>query len=254
MNRINYYGINGYPTAVLGGTKKVIGGSQNGNMYNSYVNIYNEQIEVPAVIDMNITVKRTNETTYKVTVTANEVYKYYTSDLKLRIAFNESDIEKSWFGMTKLDFVNRDMIDNSDGVDIDFSGNDTATFDFTFTLSNDVVRENCEVVAFIQHDQTKEVVNTIVDTLPGTITPSISFNKKDNNIIVYPNPVENTLYVKGFDSARKIEIRTITGQLIFSGNDLSVFENGFNTSNLTRGVYTVIVYNNNKASVLRFVK
>ncbi len=254
ISRINYYNIQGFPTAILDGTKIITGGSRDGNKYESYVNIYNKLIDVPTVVDMEMSVKRTDETSYKITVIANEVYKYYTSDLKLRIAVNESNIEESWQSMNKLDFVNRDMVDTPGGIDVNFSENSTATFNFTFTLPDDVVRENCEVVAFIQYDQTKEVVNTVVDTLSKKITPSIALNKKPDNIFIYPNPVENTLYIKGIDYAEKIEIRSTAGQLIFSGNDLSVFKNGFNTSTLICGVYTVIIYNKNNTQVLRFVK
>jgi len=92
------------------------------------------------------------------------------------------------------------------------------------------------------------------DTVSVTITEtSINYNKA-NNISLYPNPVKNTLYLKGVTAADKIEIRSITGKLIYSGTDVSIFKTGFNTANLKQGVYTVIIYNKNNANVLRFVR
>jgi hypothetical protein len=92
--------------------------------------------------------------------------------------------------------------------------------------------------------------DTVSVTIEGT---SVTFEKSDN-ILLYPNPVKNTFYLKGVTSADRIEIRNITGKLIYSGNDISIFRNGYNTTNLTSGVYTVIIYNKNNTKLLRFVK
>lgn len=251
--RIAYYGITGYPTAVIDGKASIVGGNRDGSMYESYLNAYNYFMTIPAVVDMDMTIVRTGETTYKATITTTEEFKYYTSDLKLRIALNESNIEESWFGMTEIDFVNRDMIQDAAGLDIDFSTETSHEFTVNFELSTEFVRENCELVAFVQHDGTKEIANSVVDTLPSHII-GVKYNQSANNISLYPNPVENNLYVKGIETADKIEVRSISGQLIYSGSDISLFNNGFNTSELASGLYTIIIYSNNEANVLRFVK
>ena len=201
---------------------------------------------------MSMTIESTGPTTCTATITTTEEYKYFTSVLKLRVALNESNISESWQGMTEVDFVNRDMIENSAGLDIDFSNVSSHEFTVNFEMSASYVRENCELVAFVQHDDTKEILNSVVSTIPEYV--GIDFNKTSNNISLYPNPVKNSLYIKGIDIADKIEVRSISGQLIYSGSDISVFKSGFNTSVLASGLYTIIIYSDNEANILRFVK
>ncbi|MBI9065962.1 MAG: Omp28-related outer membrane protein [Salinivirgaceae bacterium] len=251
--RIDYYGITSYPTAVVDGKIKIGGGSVTGTMYDSYLGAYENSIDIPAVVDMNMTVIRTSETDYTATITTTEEFTYFTEGLKLRVALTESNIEESWQGMSELNFLMRDMIEGAAGLDIDFSEVTSHEFVINFELASSFVRENCEVVAFVQHDGTQTIAQAVNDTLPSVIT-SIKYNKNALNASLYPNPVANELFVNGVENADKIEIVSISGQVIYSGSEISLFKNGFNTSELASGMYSVIIYKGNEASVLRFVK
>lgn len=62
---------------------------------------------------------------------------------------------------------------------------------------------------------------------------------------IYPNPVSDNLYINNFQSKNfYMQIFDIKGQLVFNQN---LFEqnNSISISNLQRGIYFVVIYNNN---------
>ncbi len=127
---------------------------------------------------------------------------------------------------------------------------DTIMNDLTYTDTNLAVGN---YNYFVRSYYSETGAYSMPDTIEVEIVTSINQNMA-NTILLYPNPVNNVLYVKGVEVADKIEVRSITGKLIYSGTDVSIFKNGYNTSDLVPGVYTVIIYNDNRAKALRFVK
>ena len=72
----------------------------------------------------------------------------------------------------------------------------------------------------------------------------------DNDFYVYPNPVNDLLNVKSNVAIEKMQIYTLTGQLLKTQN----FNSPIDISNLSSGVYLIKIYSNNKVSNLKFVK
>lgn len=253
LQRNSYYSINTYPTTVGDGKLVYSGGSRAGNLYPNVLNMYNQLVDVPSVIDINMTLTRTGEKTYQAKINASEVFKYYTSGLKLRVALTESHISKYWQGMTEVNFVMRDMMENAAGLDLDFSSDPNHEVTLDFELDDSFVAENCRLVAFVQHDGSSEVAQAVTSLLP---TQMVGFDKSkgDAEVSVFPNPVNNHLFIRGVDTADKIEIRSISGQLIYSGAGSDIITSGFNTSGLLPGTYTLLIYRNKQINVLRFVK
>jgi hypothetical protein len=74
---------------------------------------------------------------------------------------------------------------------------------------------------------------------------------EDKNIIVYPNPVKNTLFISGVMPDIKISIINSQGITVLS-NSLS--KNQIDVSGLKEGTYTIKFENNANVTLKRFVK
>ena len=71
-----------------------------------------------------------------------------------------------------------------------------------------------------------------------------------NNLKVYPNPVQNTLYIIGTVSPFKVHIYTVTGQEIFNYTNT----NQLDVSLLKQGMYFIKISENKKSTTFNFVK
>ena len=72
----------------------------------------------------------------------------------------------------------------------------------------------------------------------------------NNNLIVYPNPSVNTIYVNHGLNIRNYEIYNVTGQILIRCD----FSNIINISQLSSGVYYLKFYTDNEQFIRKFVK
>ncbi|HNS17607.1 MAG TPA: Omp28-related outer membrane protein [Bacteroidales bacterium] len=203
-SRINYYGVTGYPTAVFDGTLKVVGGDHSVSMYSQYLPKYNQRIAIPSSFTIAMEGENTCLVNYNVTVTINKVAEA-AGTLKLHAAVTESDLQISWQGMPELNYVERMMIPSHNGTPIDFTFSNTQVINLAFTVNSEWVRENSELVVFIQNTSTKEIlqgmkmdltdfpVTTLVDAAlldihnvgevncSGTVAPAITIRNNGLN-------------------------------------------------------------------------
>ena len=70
---------------------------------------------------------------------------------------------------------------------------------------------------------------------------SVEDNLKETNIIIYPNPSSDMIYIDGINSQKNIELFDLTGRKIISQN----YKNGINISDLNRGIYILNIQNQN---------
>lgn len=155
--RLNYYGITGYPTAWFDGQNPYVGGSSSNSLYSTYLSKVNYALSQPSsfTIDLSFTSTGNN---YDATMVIDKVDNYSGTNLVAHLALTESHIDESWQGMSELNFVNRGMFPNYNGTALDFSSGDQQTVNISFSLDDEYVRENCELVAFIQDADTKAVL------------------------------------------------------------------------------------------------
>ena len=82
---------------------------------------------------------------------------------------------------------------------------------------------------------------------------AINDNSNDgavSDVIIYPNPVQNILYVKGSSEAYSIEIYSLIGQLVKTVSNA----NEIDVSLLSQGVYLIRISNENVSTTQRFIK
>ena len=71
-----------------------------------------------------------------------------------------------------------------------------------------------------------------------------------SGVIIYPNPVQNIIYVKGNSEAYSIEIYSLIGQLVKAVSNV----NEIDVSLLSQGVYLIRISNENISTTQRFIK
>lgn len=155
--RLNYYGITGYPTAWFDGQNPYVGGSATNSLYSTYLSKVNNALSQPSSFTIDLSFTSTGND-YDVTMVIDKVDSYAGSNIVAHLALTESHIDESWQGMSELNFVNRGMFPNYNGTAVDFSGSNQQTVNLSFTLDDEYVRENSELVAFIQDNDTKAVL------------------------------------------------------------------------------------------------
>ena len=77
-------------------------------------------------------------------------------------------------------------------------------------------------------------------------------NKTDIDLTVYPNPCTNTLYIEQDQSIRRLEIYSLTGELLESQN-LQGINRASLTINLPAGLYFLVIYSKEQKATKRFM-
>jgi len=148
--RNSMYNVSAYPSVGFDGTRGYVGGSHTQSMYNNYLPIYNQLIDItsPATISMEVT---NDGLDYTVVVTVTKVGTITSVNNILYFFVTQSNIQQNWQGQTHLEHVNRLMVPDQNGSVIDFSGGDTQTVTLNFSMSASWPLEDCEFIAFLQN-------------------------------------------------------------------------------------------------------
>lgn len=246
--RLGYYSVMNFPTTIADGILTMAGGSATQSLYTYYLNMFNQRTNIPGIQNINIDIIGTGFNTYTATVTIEQTYPYLPTGLKLHTALTESNIPQNWFNQTELDHVLRKMYPDAAGTDLNFSQNNTQTFQFNFSTTG-FVKNNCEFIAFVQHDASKEVTQ-VARVKMSTVTGIDELS--GNNISIYPNPAQSflTLYSdgNGFVKITDLAGKTVLEKAVNSTEQFILIEH------LSKGVY-ILQYTNNKNSFTqKFVK
>ena len=157
--RIAYYGITGFPTAVFDGVDYYVGGSNTQSMYQYYLPIYEGRIGINSPLTVGIFGQNTGQD-YNLTVSVNRVATIPSDfdNLVLHVVLTESHIPFNWQGQTEVSFVERLMMPDENGTMVDLLNNQSINTGLSFTLDPSWVTDECELVAFIQNKNTKEIL------------------------------------------------------------------------------------------------
>jgi PKD repeat protein len=178
--RNSYYSVSGYPTAHFDGVLDYVGGSHTESMYPNYLPLYNQRMAVPS--DFTIDMYGDNDgSVYNIQLVINKVNGSWGS-LTVQLALTESEIVFSWQGQDHLNFVERLMSPDHFGTTVDFTNSNTATVDLQFTMDAGWVADNCALVAFVQNEGTKEILQGNMVTIPNlqTMQATAGFECSDN--------------------------------------------------------------------------
>lgn len=173
--RNSYYNITGYPTAWFDGSyNKVVGGSNTNTMYPQYKPIVDVRMTMQTDFTLEI-YGEPNGDDYDIVVRVNHVGDYSGGNLKVRLAVTESHIPYNWFSMTEMNFACRDMVPDQNGTSVDFSNDDQVDVELSFTFDDSWDADECEVIAFLQDDNNKEVLHSAHVMLNDMEPPAPTF-------------------------------------------------------------------------------
>ncbi len=167
----------------------------------------------------------------------------------LRIALVENNI--FWQAPNGVDWHNqvfRDMIPDPNGVEITPDNSGVFQTEVDFTIGEEIVLENAELVLFIQSTRDKEILQGYKAALSDFEINSIddSQNKPINKaeLFNYPNPFNSSTEIKFFlphNGQVKLEIYNLIGERIATplNDKLSAGEHSvlFRADNYSTGVY-----------------
>lgn len=232
--RNNYYNITGFPTAVFDGGQKIVGGNHTTSLYSSYLPIYEARKDVQSIFTLDMDVAPADASDIHVDVNMNKIFNYTTGNMKLHLAVTESDIQFAWQGQTELNFVCREMYPDFNGTAVDFSSNTNQTLSYDITLPSDWVQGNCELIAFLQDDNSQEVMQTAKFNLNG-----VGISANDPVLVsIYPNPATDHVTLSmGNTNIKNIDVYNTLGQLTHHISTDSK-EVNLNTSAWDNGIYT----------------
>jgi len=164
--RVSWYGISSYPTTKVDGIlTQVGGGGASSSNYAAYMPLYNQRIAVQSPFTIDLNWENTGGTSYVAHATITKVGTTTATNLKFVLALTESEINYSWQGMSQLNNVCRDMLPDQNGTVLDFSATSVITLDLPFTWNSTWVRNNCELVGFVQNFTSKEVLQGTKKTM-----------------------------------------------------------------------------------------
>lgn len=155
--RNNYYSISGYPTYFFDGILSVVGGSGTTSMYSYYVPKVNARNAILSDFTIDIQFIETDGN-YTATITVDNVGGNTSTGLVLQVTITESHLPITWGLSDEVNFVNRLMVPSQIGTALDFSGGSTQTVVLNFTTASFWDTDNCEIVAFVQKNSNKEIL------------------------------------------------------------------------------------------------
>jgi len=233
-----YYAITGFPTAFFDGTLSIVGGNATQSMYASYLPLYETRASKVSLFELNIEPEYLGGTNFNLTVNANNIYQYPGSNVVLHVICTESHIPVTWFVMDEINFVCRKMLPDHLGTAMDFNAQPNHTVTLPLNYSTWDV-ENCQVVAFLQDNTTKEILQaTRVDLglYVGIQNPEVAAN-----LSIYPNPATNQVNIATSGTLTQVRIMNSAGQLVYNqmvdGQMLQV-----NSESFTTGVYFIEIH------------
>ena len=157
--RNTYYGIPGYPTAIFDGVETFVGGDHTQSMYQYYWPIVDARDAIMSAFSVEIFGEHTN-LDYNILLKLNRLANIPPTwnNLVVHLTLTEKDIPFSWQGQTEVDYCERLMIPDQNGTPIDLISNNSLDVPLQFTMDASWVYDNCELGAFIQNLDTKEIL------------------------------------------------------------------------------------------------
>lgn len=157
--RNTYYGINGYPTAVFDGVDYFVGGSNTESMYQNYLPIYQNRKALMSAFSVDI-FGTNSGLDYNILVRLNRVANIPPTwnNLVVHFVLTETDIPFSWHGQTQVDYCQRLMIPDENGTAVDLLNNSYIEIPLSFNKNSTWITEKCQLSAFIQNLNTKEIL------------------------------------------------------------------------------------------------
>ena len=231
--RNNYYSITGFPTAMFDGLLSYVGGNHSASLYPQYLPLYQQRYAVASPLSIDIAGSSSGNA-YNLVLTVHKLSTITSTSLKLQVALTETNIPYNWQGQTHVDNVERLMVPDANGTTVSFASGDTQIITLSFTKDETWVTGNCEVVAFVQDNTTKEILNGSSVLLPQLVPYPVPNGRTgvtrydgqtnaspQNRIYLYPDGTIGSTFIFGMVETSFTDRGT--GYSYFNGGSWSSF-------------------------------
>jgi PKD repeat protein len=144
------YNVQAFPTASFDGWEQFTGGDHSNSMYTSYVPLYNNCMALTSPVTMSMSITNSGPN-YTAVVTITKTDTISSGYIVLYFFVTESNINYNWEGQTQLQHVNRLMVPDQHGTQVDFTSGNIQTVTLNFVMNSSWVLSNCEFVAALQN-------------------------------------------------------------------------------------------------------
>lgn len=149
-SRASYYSLSGYPSCWFDGIISEVGGLHYGTMYPFYRHHVTNRSAIANLLDINLTCTYdsvSNQGTINATIINTSSGSISGT---LHFVIIEDNIPYSWQGMSKLDFLMRDMLPDANGEAVTIPAGNNITRSRNFTINSGWNEKNCKIVVFVQ--------------------------------------------------------------------------------------------------------
>lgn len=243
--RTNFYGIYGStPKLIVNGSltsasnlsstlQSALSANSNFDIYTTQIFIASDSVEVTVVIKKIAPDSLTSATLF---VGAFQ-------DTVMQTTGNGESIHKDVF---------RKSLSASAGntITLPMNVNDSVEFTYTYNIPSNWMASRMNSLAILQHNATKEVLQTSKSMNINTIPTSVGLLTREN-IIVYPNPVSDFLYLKNASSFNTYAVSSLDGKVIQDG---LILQNRIDLKTLPHGNYIIILTNSTTYKTIQITK
>lgn len=234
-----YYMPAGFPTVYFDGVTSFSGGAGAGStLFDEYAPLVDSLMLTTSPVDVSFAnamySSESNVLTFDVDI--DVIGFAYGNDNRLHIALTESGIAETWQGLDSLQFVERVMFNGAAGTAVDLSDmGSSITVNASFTLDDSWNENRCELIAFVQDNDSKKILNASkldVNTLIGVNVQDIEIPRWK----IYPNPVADRIFIANARIKGDVVITDLLGKIVLEkfvddkdiiNLDVSNLENGF---------------------------
>lgn len=195
--RISYYGISSIPSSYFDGVLNVVGGSS--GTYSAFVSKYNQRINIQSYFTIQLNGVHTG-LNYNVLATITKVGNYTGANPVFQFVITESNLSYSG---DVYNHVTRLMSPNASGTAMNFSSGNVQTVNLNFNVGASWNLANCEIVAFLQNNSTKEVLQTVklpINNLQGMAADAGLIGVSNLPVGACSGVVTPTIQLKNFSS------------------------------------------------------
>lgn len=177
-----------------------------------------------------------------------------TKTVKVSLSSPTTEITSVTFALTGGSAVfNSDFTFGNPGT-LTFAPGDSVA-SVTFTITDDATIENNETINFSISDPSKCILGTV--TSSTILIKDNDFNGLNNNKVVifnvYPNPASQKVNVVANENINTISIVNMIGQTVLTVNGVNSLNKSIDVSELSAGVYNVVVNSENGSSSKRLI-
>lgn len=173
----------------------------------------------------------------------------YAEDVRLFVVITESEIEEEWLGLTHLNYVERGMYPDFNGMAIDLEQNEEIEVDVMFSINENWNPDKMEIIAFVQDMESQHIFNGAKSALTMTNVKDV---ENDDKIFVYPNPVSDLVHIESSEKMVSIKVIDNVGQVLktISSNRS---KHQIDVSHLHAGIYTIQIDTESGTSLQRII-